>query len=64
PKTKVCGACGAEFSCTRMVGPCWCEDVKIGAATLADLRARFSDCLCPNCLRAAAAGREFQKEIR
>jgi len=54
PKVKVCGACGASFDCFTPLGPCWCEDVKLSSETLGELRARYDDCLCAKCLRAAA----------
>jgi hypothetical protein len=51
---KICEACGSEFSCGADEGPCWCEGVRLDAATLADLRKRYADCLCPQCLSAVA----------
>jgi hypothetical protein len=53
-REKVCEACGATFTCCG--GDCWCDDVKVEAETQADLRRRYADCLCPHCLKAAAAG--------
>ena len=55
PKRKVCEACGKEFACFSPCGPCWCEDVKLSSETLAELRAQYSECLCPACLKDAAA---------
>ena len=54
PKQKTCDACGTNFPCFTPLGPCWCEDVKLSREMLADLRARYQDCLCPDCLNAAA----------
>ncbi len=52
PKQKVCEKCGAKFDCYSPWGPCWCEEVKLKPEALANLRARYDDCLCPNCLAA------------
>jgi hypothetical protein len=55
PKVKVCEACGTGFDCFTPRGPCWCEDVKLSSETLAELRAQYRECLCPACLKDAAA---------
>lgn len=55
PKQKTCEACGTQFPCSSPWGPCWCEDVKVGRDTLAEIRSRYSECLCPKCLTAAAS---------
>ncbi|MGH9771106.1 MAG: cysteine-rich CWC family protein [Candidatus Acidiferrales bacterium] len=52
-RRKVCACCGELFLCGAPAGPCWCDEVKLNAGTLADLRVRFADCLCPGCLPAA-----------
>jgi hypothetical protein len=41
---------------------CWCTEVKLGGNAAADLRERFTDCLCPRCL-ALAAEREVREEV-
>jgi len=53
PKQKTCEACGAQFPCFSNGGGCWCEELKVSQQTLADLRARHTDCLCPACLAKA-----------
>jgi Cysteine-rich CWC len=55
PTLKSCAACGEEFSCGAPVAGCWCEDVQVAAEVLVALRARYADCLCRQCLTAAAA---------
>jgi hypothetical protein len=52
-REKRCSKCGAAFDCGGLFG-CWCRDVKLDEATLADLRQQYADCLCPNCLKALA----------
>jgi cysteine-rich CWC protein len=54
-KEKRCAKCGLAFDCGGLLG-CWCRDVKLSADQLAILRSRYVDCLCPTCLKAAAAG--------
>lgn len=56
PTRKKCEACGEMFDCGAPESGCWCEDVKVGSAAAAELRERFSDCVCPRCLVAAAEG--------
>jgi hypothetical protein len=50
-RVVVCARCGASFGCD-LSGECWCahETFRLPIPTDA-----ASDCLCPVCLRAAAA---------
>lgn len=50
---KICQRCRARFECCS--GGCWCERVRLSAATLAWLERNFTDCLCPSCLAEFAA---------
>jgi hypothetical protein len=45
-----CAKCGVEFGC-NLVGPCWCSDEAFRMPMPVD----GGDCLCPDCLRKAAA---------
>jgi Cysteine-rich CWC len=54
---KKCSRCGGRFSCKQEAG-CWCATVRIEPAKLAELRARYADCLCEACLRELAGVRE------
>jgi Cysteine-rich CWC len=54
---KKCSRCGKNFSCRQEAG-CWCASVRVEAALLGELRARYADCLCEVCLRELAAGRK------
>lgn len=50
-----CERCGREFGCSRdSIAGCWCnaEPYRLPMPSRAG---RFSDCLCPNCLREFAA---------
>ena len=55
PEWKACAACGEKFSCAARAAGCWCEATKLTKETLSELRGRYSDCLCPRCLSAAAS---------
>jgi hypothetical protein len=59
---KSCPVCGAHFGCMAAQEACWCAEVNLSAKATADLRARFTDCLCPRCLALAAAEREARQE--
>jgi hypothetical protein len=49
-----CSACGAAFGCNPE-GPCWCAEETVRLP----MPEEGADCLCPTCLRkAAAAARE------
>ncbi len=51
-----CAACGAEFSCgAASESGCWCSELRLGEAALAELRAKYDGCLCPDCLARYAA---------
>lgn len=47
---KTCSKCSASFTCKNETRGCWCEDLTLGAETLALLRQQFDNCLCPACL--------------
>jgi len=53
-KQKKCEACGANFECASLSKPCWCGKVNLNQTALAELKSRYADCLCPNCLNEAA----------
>jgi hypothetical protein len=51
-----CPRCGGGFQCgANDAAPCACSAVQLGAAALAELRARYTGCLCLACLREVAA---------
>ena len=55
PETKgeqlICEACGEELLCGAKTGNCWCFDIMIDPAALEDLRSKFQNCLCQDCLK-------------
>jgi hypothetical protein len=53
----ICESCGRDFGCGRDdIGACWCnaEPYRLPMPA-AGAQASAADCLCPACLRAAAA---------
>jgi hypothetical protein len=58
---KSCPVCGAQFGCLATRETCWCAEVNLSGKATADLRAWFTDCLCPRCLSLAAAEHEVQQ---
>ena len=50
-----CARCGKAFHCgMNDQSPCACTGITLDAATLTDLRQRYSSCLCLRCLRSFA----------
>lgn len=50
-----CARCGGAFHCgMNDERPCACTGITLDAATLANLRQRYSGCLCLRCLQAIA----------
>ncbi|MGY0196640.1 cysteine-rich CWC family protein [Leptothrix sp. BB-4] len=56
PLPDRCPRCGGPFRCgIDDPGPCACTRITLDAATLAQLRARWTGCLCLDCLADLAA---------
>jgi len=54
-----CPRCGGGFHCgVGDAAPCACTTIRLDAATLAEMRARYATCLCMNCLAGLAAPKE------
>ena len=56
-RATTCPRCGGPFACgvgADRATPCFCVSVVLGAERLAELRARWSDCLCADCLATLA----------
>jgi hypothetical protein len=53
---RQCESCGREFACgARSEDGCWCDALPVSPQQLAVLREHFLTCVCPDCLRVAAA---------
>jgi hypothetical protein len=51
-----CPRCGGDFHCgANDPGPCACTTLVLGAPLLAQLRERYTACLCLRCLHELAA---------
>ena len=55
PRSGGAYACGVEAA---RATPCACAGLRLGAERLAELRLRWSDCLCVTCLATLAASSE------
>ncbi len=61
-RATTCPRCGGAFACG--VGadrdtPCFCAAVRLTDARRAELRAKWSDCLCAACLATLSANPEL-----
>jgi Cysteine-rich CWC len=56
-RAATCPRCGGAFACGAAADrarPCFCVAIPLGPERLAELRAKWSDCLCAGCLAALA----------
>ncbi|HEY9023289.1 MAG TPA: cysteine-rich CWC family protein [Burkholderiaceae bacterium] len=56
-RAATCPRCGGAFECGARADratPCFCVSFTLGAERLAELRAKWPDCLCAACLAALA----------
>ena len=56
-RATTCPRCGGPFACGVNAGratPCFCASYALGPERLAELRAKWSDCLCAGCLATLA----------
>ena len=57
-RATTCPRCGGPFACgvgADRATPCFCVSMPLDAERLAELRAKWSDCLCAACLATLAA---------
>ena len=47
---SVCESCGEEFTCGAALNGCWCMNIEITEKTQEQLKTKFKNCLCENCL--------------
>ena len=60
-RATTCPRCGGPFACgvgADRATPCFCVSHDLGAERLAELRAKWSDCLCAGCLATLAGDPE------
>ena len=59
-----CPRCDGGFHCgANDAEPCACTGLQLDEATLADLRARYTGCLCLDCLRAQALAQTSKNTV-
>ncbi|MCC6745447.1 MAG: cysteine-rich CWC family protein [Acidobacteria bacterium] len=51
-----CPACRGEFVCGATITGCWCTATKLSDEVRAELKRRYSGCLCRNCLARLSEG--------
>ena len=49
-KPSACASCGGDFDCGAALPGCWCAELSVTDAKLAELNARYAGCLCRQCL--------------
>jgi len=49
-EASVCEACGNEFACGASLRGCWCSEIKLSDEARAELKGRYTNCLCRECL--------------
>jgi hypothetical protein len=59
---SVCEACGGSFTCGAKLSGCWCSEIKLSDETRAELKARYSSCLCRQCLERLAEREQSQAD--
>jgi len=55
-----CEACGGVFTCGATLTGCWCLEIKLSDETRAELRSRYSGCLCRRCLEKNGLNRKMK----
>ncbi len=48
---KKCSKCNVDFECGNEKPGCWCEELFLDIATLKELKEKYDNCLCPQCLK-------------
>lgn len=59
-----CEACGNAFECGVSLKGCWCSDVKLSDLDREALRAKYSDCLCRECLEKLAVAKAEPSQVQ
>ena len=52
---SVCESCGEEFICGATLKGCWCMEIELTEENRNELKSKFRNCLCRNCLEKSAA---------
>jgi len=51
----VCDGCGQGFSCGASLSGCWCAEIKLSDEARAEMKSKYRDCLCRDCLERISA---------
>jgi hypothetical protein len=52
-----CEACGKEFSCGASLQGCWCSEIELSNEVRTELKTKYRDCLCRDCLELLSESR-------
>lgn len=63
PESKICESCGETFGCGAKIDGCWCVEIELESEVADDLKAKYSDCLCPKCLANVASVSEIRRIV-
>ena len=55
---KQCERCGKEFACGAKDTQCWCAEIPVDDPDLKEIRKKYNDCLCLDCLNYFASKKE------
>lgn len=47
---STCESCGDEFICGATIKGCWCMNLKLPQEARAELKSKYNNCLCQDCL--------------
>lgn len=53
-----CESCGNSFTCGASLRGCWCAEISLADESRAELKGRYRDCLCRECLERLATPAE------
>lgn len=59
-RSVTCEACGGDFNCGATLKGCWCSEISLSDESRAELRARYTGCLCRACLEGFASAEKDQ----
>lgn len=58
---STCESCGNEFVCGATLKGCWCMNLQLTDEAREELKSKYNDCLCQNCLEKYASNEIIPK---
>jgi hypothetical protein len=53
-----CESCGNDFFCGAVIKGCWCMKIKLSDEARSEIKAKFKNCLCRDCLKKYTSGQK------